>query len=432
MRTRLDFHMLISCLVLFIVALLPTISHTQPAAEVCFNETGYCISGRFRSYWEQNGGLPVFGYPISPATEETNPLTGERRLTQWFERTRFELHPENAPPYDVLLGRIGADLLKERGRDWWTFPPGTPRDGCLYFEATTHTLCEPFLTFWQLHGLELDGFPGKTYEESLALMGAPISEPRWELHGGLNANVRLTQWFERARFEWNVEQSEMLLGLLGAELYALRAPIAPPPAPTAVPQPTAGTPPPGTPPTAGRTATPTDADDEPDDEPDATRTPTRTVEADDDDDATRTPTATRTRTATPETDETTTPTNTATPSPSPTLPAASFDNCRDDPNKARAANFPVDIVRVDKDGDGEDEVVRLRNVSEETVDLDDWIMCSITGTQEHTGIEGELEPDETRDFPYTGSGEIWDDDNVDNGALYNEDGQLVSYWFDPE
>jgi hypothetical protein len=417
--------MLMACLVLVVAALLPSVSHMQPADAVCFNETGYCISGRFRTYWEQHGGLPVFGYPISPAAEETNPLTGEQRLTQWFERTRFELHPENAPPYDVLLGRIGADLLEAWDRNWWSFPPGTPRDGCLYFEATTHTLCEPFLTFWQLHGLELDGIPGKTYAESLALIGAPISEPRWELHGGLNASVRLTQWFERARFEWNVEQSEMLLGLLGAELYALRAPIAPP-EPTAVPQPTIVTPSPGTRPTAARTATPRGADDEPDDEPDATRTPTRTVEADDEPDATRTPTATS------ETDATTTPTTTATPSPSPTLPPASFDNCRDDPNKARASNFPVDIVWVDKNGDGEDEVVRLRNVSDETVDLDDWTMCSIAGNQEHTGIGGELEPDEARDFPYTGSGGIWDDDNVDNGALYNRQGQLVSYWFDPE
>ena len=58
-------------------------------AERCFPETGYCISGRFRTYWEQNGGLPVFGLPITPARNETNPETGQTRLTQWFERNRF-------------------------------------------------------------------------------------------------------------------------------------------------------------------------------------------------------------------------------------------------------------------------------------------------------------------------------------------------------
>jgi hypothetical protein len=35
------------------------------SAERCFPETGICIGGRIRVYWEQNGGLPVFGFPIS-------------------------------------------------------------------------------------------------------------------------------------------------------------------------------------------------------------------------------------------------------------------------------------------------------------------------------------------------------------------------------
>jgi hypothetical protein len=30
---------------------------------------------------------------------------------QYFERNRFEHHPGNPPPYDVLLGRLGAELM---------------------------------------------------------------------------------------------------------------------------------------------------------------------------------------------------------------------------------------------------------------------------------------------------------------------------------
>ncbi len=30
-----------------------------------FAQTGYTIRGRFLDYWDQNGALPVFGYPIS-------------------------------------------------------------------------------------------------------------------------------------------------------------------------------------------------------------------------------------------------------------------------------------------------------------------------------------------------------------------------------
>ena len=29
---------------------------------------------------------------------------------QWFERARFELHPEHKPPYNVLLGLLGNEL----------------------------------------------------------------------------------------------------------------------------------------------------------------------------------------------------------------------------------------------------------------------------------------------------------------------------------
>ncbi len=394
-------------------ALFPLMSAAQSTADRCFPETGYCISGRFRVYWEANGGLPVFGYPISGASYERNPATGDMRLTQWFERVRFELHPENAPPYDVLLGRLGVDLLQQYGSNWWTLPPGQAREGCLYFEATRHALCEPFLSTWHVYGLELDGVPGKSYEESLALFGAPISEPRWELHGGTQASVRLTQWFERARFEWHSELAQVLMGHLGAELYATRAPVV-----AATPAPVAQQP----------TATPVVAGAPEPVLPTSTSMPTSAAPGTDaPGDTGELPTTTPTVTSTSVTTSTPSPTMTITPSPSPTLPPRSYRNCQDDPNKASAANFPIRIVTVDK----ADQEVRLQNVSAETIDITGWTMCSITGADIHRGIEGELEPNETRTFPYTGSGQIWDEDIVDNGALYNINGQLVSYWFDP-
>ncbi len=67
------------------------------------------IAGRIREYWERNGGLPVFGFPITPLQQER--VEGQLVQVQWFERNRLELHPENARPYDVLLGRIGAERL---------------------------------------------------------------------------------------------------------------------------------------------------------------------------------------------------------------------------------------------------------------------------------------------------------------------------------
>ena len=76
------------------------------------------------------------------------------------------------------------------------------------------------------------------------------------------------------------------------------------------------------------------------------------------------------------------------------------------------------------------EVVRLQNVSESVVDLDNWDMCSINGNQPHDDIIGVLGPGEVLDLPYVGSGTIWDDVQRDDGALYNSGGRLVSYWVD--
>ncbi|MCG8348364.1 MAG: hypothetical protein MI924_11365 [Chloroflexales bacterium] len=129
-----------------------------PPAQV-FVETGYGIDGRFQQYWQRHGGLPVFGFPISEQRLEH----GSEGLfeVQWFERERFEYHPENSAPYDILLGRLGEEALRRSGRDWRSFPPGKPQAGCLFFEQTQHTLCEPFLSYWQANGLEFDGSPGK-------------------------------------------------------------------------------------------------------------------------------------------------------------------------------------------------------------------------------------------------------------------------------
>ncbi len=41
--------------------------------------------------------------------------SGDTVLTQWFERARFEYHPDKPEPYKVLLGRLSADLLTQRG-----------------------------------------------------------------------------------------------------------------------------------------------------------------------------------------------------------------------------------------------------------------------------------------------------------------------------
>ncbi len=91
-----------------------------------FAETGFKICGRFKEYWNANGGLAQQGFPISPVFEEQNAPApagdGKVHRVQYFQRARFEEHLENARPYDVLLGLLGAEQLKVKN----TPPPPPP------------------------------------------------------------------------------------------------------------------------------------------------------------------------------------------------------------------------------------------------------------------------------------------------------------------
>jgi micrococcal nuclease len=125
--------------------------------------------------------------------------------------------------------------------------------------------------------------------------------------------------------------------------------------------------------------------------------------------------------------ETTHATPTPIPTATPVLPPPSFTSCSNDPGSA--INYPVRIVTVFKRANP--ETARLQNVSAFPVDLTGWRMCSIRGGQQHLGMSGMLAPGEIRDFPYTGSGSIWNDNERDPGALYDAEGRLISYWPDP-
>jgi Novel STAND NTPase 1 len=87
-----------------------------------FTETRHNICGNILASWRAHGlefdgrtgtseaeSVALFGLPLSDTQSETF-SDGQRYVVQWFERARFELHPENGPPYDILLGLLGAEL----------------------------------------------------------------------------------------------------------------------------------------------------------------------------------------------------------------------------------------------------------------------------------------------------------------------------------
>lgn len=63
-----------------------------------FPETGQWLAYGFKEYWEREGGLPVFGYPLTPEYD-----TGAGATHQVFQRARLE--------YDQASGAIGRGLV---------------------------------------------------------------------------------------------------------------------------------------------------------------------------------------------------------------------------------------------------------------------------------------------------------------------------------
>ena len=90
----------------------PTTAVSPRDGDVHFRETGHNVTPDFFTYWQANGGLNQFGYPL---TEEFSQqlADGKTYTVQYFERARFERHPENQPPYTILLGQFGRQILAE-------------------------------------------------------------------------------------------------------------------------------------------------------------------------------------------------------------------------------------------------------------------------------------------------------------------------------
>jgi hypothetical protein len=95
----------------------PTAPVPPMAGYTYFAATGHNVGPRFTAYWQANGGLAQFGYPLTELF--THRLEdGKEYEVQYFERARFEHHPENAPPYDVLLGQFGRRVLSLDAGKW--------------------------------------------------------------------------------------------------------------------------------------------------------------------------------------------------------------------------------------------------------------------------------------------------------------------------
>ncbi|MEX1157591.1 MAG: glycosyl hydrolase family 18 protein [Thermomicrobiales bacterium] len=185
---------------------LPPIDETSE--RIYFPETGHSLAYGFLEYWQENGGLARYGYPRTEEFTETDPMVGISYTVQYFERARFEYHPEFAgTEFEVLIGHTGRWALERRGVDPWETATG-PKPGARYFQETGHNLSGSFLEYWEANG-------------GLMTLGYPITEEFIE-ENPEDGKSYVVQYFERARFEYHPEyagtHSEVLLGLLGNEM----------------------------------------------------------------------------------------------------------------------------------------------------------------------------------------------------------------------
>ena len=74
-----------------------------------FPETGHVVSYAFLLFYDEAGGLDIFGYPIS------EPLVENGRIVQYFQRTRMEWHPERPQNERVILGQLGSAYIQRYG-----------------------------------------------------------------------------------------------------------------------------------------------------------------------------------------------------------------------------------------------------------------------------------------------------------------------------
>ncbi len=144
---------------------------------------GHHIATDFYAYWNAHGGLSINGLPITDEHPEVSLTDGKSYATQWFERARYERHPENVTHYNVLLGLLGTNQAEGRSFDGTSDQSNTSTH--MYFTQTRHSLLNspgPFLIYWTSNG-------------GLAQFGYPLSEQIQEV--STDGKTYDVQYFER-------------------------------------------------------------------------------------------------------------------------------------------------------------------------------------------------------------------------------------------
>jgi len=190
--------------VLLLTLIAPIASRPDAAAAArnrFFPQTGHNVTDPFLRFYEQDGGLTIFGVPLTEAFNK-GALT-----IQYFERAHLEWHTNYPVGRQIEIGQIGRELSATRVAEIPFRRLAGPTGVGTYFPETGHTLGGSFADYWRANG-------------DLTVFGYPLSQEFTEtLPGGTLLTV---QYFERARLELPTP-SRVGLGLLGAQSFRQRA-----------------------------------------------------------------------------------------------------------------------------------------------------------------------------------------------------------------
>jgi len=191
MRLMIVLRRALALLFVFCLLAIPWFSaNAQDPNNQYFPETGHNVQGDFlRFYNAVPNPTILYGYPI---TEEFTRKDGLQ--VQYFQRARFEYHPELPNDQRVVLTDLGTQM----------YTPSTQLNisnpfACHLYTETNISVCFAFLDFYNQYGGPLQ-------------FGYPISP--FEYHDGL-----IVQYFQRARMEWqpsNPESERVILTDLGS------------------------------------------------------------------------------------------------------------------------------------------------------------------------------------------------------------------------
>ncbi len=162
-----------------LLAINLTFAQAQSQGTQYFSETGHNVQGDFLKFYNAaSDPATLYGYPITEQFTDKDGL-----LVQYFQRARFEYHPDLPDGQRVELTDLGRKMYAP-GIQLNMFSPFA----CRLYTQTNYSICFAFLDFFDKYG-------------GVAQFGYPISPFEYD-------NGVIVQYFEKARFEWQPSQPE--------------------------------------------------------------------------------------------------------------------------------------------------------------------------------------------------------------------------------